>query len=129
MYAHDHFGCFVDLSIDDFYNYIFGWSKEKVKKHYLNPHKLGLDFQKIYPETKLDIGGRGYDWLQPLEDRNGNIISPKSYHPAVDVNDKRGGNSDFGQPIYAPCNGEVIHEVRTWDSNFGWGNIIIIKED
>lgn len=126
MSAHDHFGAFIKISVETFYNYIFGWTKKGVEKYYLNPYELGVDFKKIYPETKLDIGKRGYDWLQPIKNRFGETIG---YHPAVDVNDKAGGNSDFGQLIYAPCNGKVIHEKRTWFSNRGWGNVIIIKED
>ena len=126
MSAHDHFGAYIKISVETFYDYIFGWTKEGVEKYYLNPHELALDFKKIYPETNLDIGKRGYDWLQPIENRFKKVIG---YHPAVDINDKQGGNSDFGQPIYAPCDGVVIHEKRTWFSNRGWGNVIIIKED
>lgn len=127
MYSHDHFGCYVDLTVKEFYNYIFGWSKERVQKHYLNPHKLGLDFTKIYPETQgVDVGNRGYDYLQSIKNSRGEHIG---YHPAVDVNDERGGDIDFGQKIMSPCDGEVIHSLATWKENGGWGNVIIIKED
>ena len=128
-FAHDHMGAFQKISIETFYSYIFGWSKSDVKKYYFNPYELGIDFEKMYPETKLDIGNpRGYDWLQSIKNSKGQHIG---YHPALDINDIRGGNIEMKekQSIYAPCDGVVIHEKRTWFSNRGWGNLIIIKED
>ena len=117
-WAHDHVSFSDGLSVAELIDYISGWSKEKVQKYYLNPHEQGIDWSKAYPTIPVDVGGRGYDWLQWIG---------YGYHPGVDVNSIQGGNSDFGAPIYALKDGEVIYEYRTWFANKGWGNIIVYK--
>ncbi len=47
-----------------------------------------------------------------------------SYHPGEDWNDVRGGNSDFGSPVYCIGNG-VVTFAR--DARMGWGNVVIVR--
>lgn len=115
-YAHLHFSISEGLTPLQLRAYIKGWSKDKVKKYYRDPR--GIDFQKMFG-TKMDVGNFGYGFLQ----WNG-----YGFHPGVDVNGLKGGNSDFGMPFRSSCNGEVIYEVRTNAKNGGWGNILIVEE-
>jgi len=115
--AHLHFSISEGLTVDELYNYINGWSIEKIKKYYKDPRNI--DFDKMFGRS-VDVGKKGYDWLQP--------ISGISFHPGVDVNGHGGGDTDFGYEFTSSCNGVVIHETRTEESNGGWGNLIIIEE-
>lgn len=127
MYAHDHFGISVGLTVDQVLNYIYGWDKKMVASYYLNPHKEELDWEKMYPDIKkVDVGNRGYDFLQSIKNSKG---EHRGFHPAVDVNNSIGGDSDFGEKIMASCTGKVIYEWRGWTSNRGWGNVIFIAKD
>ena len=119
--AHDHVSFSKDLTVAQLLGYIKGWPKSKVAKHYLNPHKLGIDWQKMY-NIKMNVGVSGYDYLQRLDDGSG-------YHPGVDLNGMGGGNTDFGAEIKPSHDGTVIYEKRTWFKNHGWGNVIIIEWD
>ncbi len=47
-----------------------------------------------------------------------------SYHPGEDWNDVRGGNSDFGAPVYCIGNGVVTYSQ---DARMGWGNVVIVR--
>lgn len=117
MYAHLHFSISEGLSESELIAYISGWSKEKVKKYYIEPKDI--DFTKMFG-TKMDVGSFGYGWLDWVG---------YGWHPGVDVNGLRGGNTDFGMPFKSSCNGTVVYEWRGWTSNRGWGNIIIIAEE
>lgn len=116
-YAHLHFSISKLLTPAQLKAYIKGWSQSKVEQFYFNPKPL-VDFDKMFG-TKVDVGNFGYDWLQWVG---------YGFHPGVDVNGLKGGNTDFGMPFKASCNGTVIYEVRTWFKNGGWGNIIIVQE-
>lgn len=116
-YAHLHFSISEGLTSKQLISYVRNWSKDKVRKYYSNPSKV--NFAKMFG-TKMDVGNFGYGWLDNIG---------YGYHPGVDVNGLRGGNTDFGMPFKSSCNGTVIYEVRTWFKNGGWGNIIIIQED
>ena len=118
-WAHLHFSISEGLSIDELYNYVIGWSKDKIKKYYIEP---SVDFYKMFGR-KVDVGNRGYGFLDEIKAKR------KSYHPGVDINGLGGGDTDFGWEFTSSCDGVVIHEKRTWFSNGGWGNLIIIKED
>lgn len=115
-YAHLHFSISEGLTPAQLKAYVSKWSKDKVKKYYKDPRKI--DFQKMFG-TKMDVGNFGYDFLQWVG---------YGYHPGVDINGLKGGNTDFGMPFKASCDGTVIYEVRTWSKNNGWGNIIIVEE-
>ncbi|HHY15969.1 MAG TPA: M23 family metallopeptidase [Firmicutes bacterium] len=77
----------------------------------------------------------GFDF--PVGDRNGrgwavtgygfldwSIVS-NSYHPGEDWNIPGAGNGDWGEPVYAVANGEVI--FSGWNSALG--NVILIKHN
>lgn len=115
--AHLHFSISDGLTPDQLYHYIKGWSKVKVQTFYVDPRKI-IDFTKMFG-TKMDVGNFGYDWLQWVG---------YGFHPGVDVNGLKGGNTDFGMPFKASCNGTVIYEARTWFKNGGWGNLIMVEE-
>lgn len=120
-WAHLHFSISKDLSVDELYNYVIGWSKEKIEKHYIDPTNL-IDFDKMFGRS-VDVGNRGYGWLDPIK------AKVKSYHPGVDINGHGGGDTDFGWEFTSSCDGKVIYEKRTDYANGGWGNLIIIEED
>ncbi len=116
-YAHLHFSISEGLTVDQLYKYVKGWSVEKVRKFYVNPHNI--DFDRMFAR-KVDAGNFGYGWLDWVG---------YGFHPGVDVNGMGGGNSDFGYPFKSSCTGTVIYEKRTWFKNGGWGNLIIVEED
>jgi hypothetical protein len=116
-YAHLHFSISEGLTPEELRAYIKGWTKAKVEKYYRDPKDI--DFNAMFG-TKMDVGNFGYAYLQ----WNG-----YGYHPGVDVNGLKGGNTDFGMPFKSSCDGTVIYEVRTWFKNGGWGNICIIAEN
>lgn len=115
-YAHLHFSISEGLTPKQLKAYISGWSKPKVQKHYIAPYSV--NFEKMFGK-KVDVGNFGFDFLQWIG---------YGWHPGVDVNGLGGGNSDFGMPFKASCDGVVVFEERTWFKNGGWGNIIIIEE-
>jgi hypothetical protein len=115
--AHLHFSISRGLTPTQLINYISGWSKDKVQKYYVNPAKI--DFNTMFG-TKVDVGTFGYGWLDWVG---------YGWHPGVDVNGLKGGNTDFGMPFKASCNGTVVYEWRGWTSNHGWGNLIMVEED
>ena len=117
FWAHLHFSISEGLTFAELYNYVNGWSKDKIKKYYKDPRDI--DFDKMFGRS-VDVGNRGYDWLQP--------ISGISFHPGVDINGHEGGDTDFGWKFTSSCNGVVIHETRTEAGNGGWGNLIIVEE-
>jgi len=115
-YAHLHFSISERLTPEELIKYVSGWNKSKVEKFYRDPREI--DFNKMFG-TKMDVGNFGYDWLQWIG---------YGYHPGVDVNGLKGGNTDFGMPFKSSCDGTVVYEKRTWLKNGGWGNIIIVSE-
>lgn len=44
------------------------------------------------------------------------------YHPGEDWNGKGGGNTDFGQPVYAVADGKVVFA----ENCFHWGNMLLV---
>lgn len=115
-FAHLHFSISEGLTPAQLKAYVSGWSKAKVESFYRDPR--GIDFEAMFGK-KVDVGNFGYGWLQ----WNG-----KLYHPGVDVNGLGGGNTDFGMPFKASCDGTVIFEERTWFKNGGWGNFTLVEE-
>lgn len=104
---------------------------------------ITLSFTGCSPNTNL-VGGLPDDkksvWLTdgfdfPVGDRNGNGWGitgysfldwsnySNSYHPGEDWNIPGAGNGDWGQPVYAIANGEVV--FSGW--NTAMGNVILIK--
>jgi murein DD-endopeptidase MepM/ murein hydrolase activator NlpD len=116
-FAHLHFSISEGITPAQLKSYIKGWPKAKVQKYYKDPRKI--DFKKMFG-TKMDVGNFGYDWLQWVG---------YGYHPGVDVNGLKGGNTDMGMPFKSSCNGVVVYEWRGWTKNNGWGNLIMIQED
>jgi murein DD-endopeptidase MepM/ murein hydrolase activator NlpD len=119
MYAHLHYSISEGLTTEELRAYVHGWTLDKVKKNYRDPR--GVDFNRMFG-TKVDVGNRGYGWLQPIQ-------GGKGYHPGVDVNGLGGGNTDMGMPFLSPISGTVVHEWRGWTANGGWGNLIMVEED
>lgn len=117
--AHLHYSISEGLEPDRLISYIKGWVKDKVKKYYRDPSEV--DFERMFG-TKMDVGHLGYGYLDLISKSYG-------YHPGVDVNNPKGGNSDFGMPFTCPIDGVVVYEWRGWTSNHGWGNVIIVSED
>jgi hypothetical protein len=115
-YAHLHFSISEGLTPAQLISYVKNWTKKKVQQYYRDPR--GIDFNKMFG-TKMDVGNFGYGWLQWIG---------YGYHPGVDVNGLRGGNTDFVMQFKSSCDGVVIYEWRGWTKNHGWGNIIIIQE-
>lgn len=116
-FAHLHHSISEGLTVDELYKYINGWTKDKVKKFYLDPSKT--DYEKMFGR-KMDVGGFGYGYLQ---------WTGKGYHPGVDVNGLGGGNTDFGYPFKSSVTGTVVYEWRGWTKNGGWGNLIMVEEE
>jgi len=96
--------------------YVFSMTRDMVKKAYADPKP----FRKIsFPE--YDHMGWGYlDYAK--------YGTRYCYHPGEDWNGKGAGNSDFGDPIYSPFDGEVVYCYDGTGTNGGWGKLIVIKE-
>lgn len=101
--------------------YVIGKGLKHVEENYPDP--TDTDFDRMFGR-KMDVGKKGYAYKQKIKGVS------NSYHPGVDVNGANtSGNQDFGWQFTSPVNGVVILEERTWGSNGGWGNIIVIAED
>lgn len=97
--------------------YVFGWMKDEVAKGYADPKPYR---QTAFPE--YDHMGWGYLELATYGTK-------KCYHPGEDWNGKGAGNADFGNPIYAPFDGEVVFDFDDGSAtNGGWGRLLVIKE-
>mgnify|MGYP001295960856 CR=1 FL=1 len=116
-WSHLHFSISEKLTPAQLINYVSGWSKSRVQLFYRDPRKI--NFNKMFG-TKVDVGNFGYNWLQ---------WTGYGYHPGVDVNGLKGGNTDFGMPFKSSVTGTVIYEWRGWTKNHGFGNLIIISEE
>jgi len=117
-FAHVHFDISRKAITQE---YVTGWSKKAVKDQYVNPYDDMKE--EDYDENDIiDFDHLGWDWLD---------WSPSQglWHPGLDLNGPGAGDADFGLPIYAPIDGVVTYEKRTWGSNGGWGNVIVIKKD
>lgn len=117
--AHLHFDC-PKIDLKSWIGYVFGWTKEEVKKEYADPTP---HIKTAFPE--YDHMGFGY-----LEHANyGTLTKPNyCYHPGVDLNGPGAGNADIGDPIYSACDGEVVYCYSGAEHNAGWGKLIVIKE-
>jgi hypothetical protein len=88
----------------------------------LNPSAAvasGFDFPVGKPNADGYNTTYGCWWLQ----RSG-ACAPGP-HPGQDFNKDSGGNTDFGDPVYAVADGEVI--FSDVGSGASWGNIILIE--
>lgn len=120
-FAHCHFSISVGLSEAELKKYVNGWGKDDVKRHFPDPvAEVNLNMMFDY---QMDFGGLGYDYLQPYVNSEGEVVG---YHPGIDCNGIKGGNTDLGYRIKSPVDGEV---VRVTDWGTGWGKIVLIKED
>ena len=63
----------------------------------------------------------GWKFLEPTVGQT-NVV----YHPGQDWNGNDGGDSDFGDPVYAVANGTIVAAANYGS---GWGNIILIRHD
>ncbi len=77
----------------------------------------GFDFPVGDPDGR-GWGVTGYRFL------DWSIVS-NSYHPGEDWNIPGAGNGDWGEPVYAVANGEVI--FSGWNSALG--NVVLIKHN
>lgn len=75
----------------------------------------GFDFPVGDPDGR-GWGITGYKYL------DWSIVS-NSYHPGEDWNIPGAGNGDWGEPVYAIANGEVV--FSGWNS--AMGNVVLIK--
>ena len=110
--AHLHLSVYDNLTIPQLKAYVNGWSLEKIKEFYFDPAEL-FNINTIFDE-QVDVGNRGWDWL----DNYGS-----GFHPGVDINGLKGGNTDLGLKFKSPVEGEVI-EASDWGK--GWGLVLII---
>lgn len=92
--------------------YVNGWTKEKVQEVFIKP-----EYEKNIPINFSHIGWGWLDWYG------------EGYHPGIDLNGPGSGNSDLGNTIYSPVDGEVIFVYSGGGYNSGWGNLISIKEN
>ena len=123
-WAHLHFSISEGLSVQSLRNYVNSWKKSEVEKYFVDPRDI--DFDKMFGRS-VDVGKRGYDWLQLLENSDGTIRKPKTYHPGVDVNGHGGGDTDKGYEFTSSCDGEVIYVTNT-NAKDGWGKMVIVEE-
>jgi len=113
--SHDH-ADFPVQKLASWTAYVFGWTKEEVKKIYADPKQ----FRSICAPW-FDHLGWGY-----LE--YATYGSKKCYHPGEDWNGKGSGDSDYGLPIYSAFDGEVVYLYNGTGTNGGWGKLLVIEE-
>jgi len=88
----------------------------------------GFDYPVGVPQSQGGTGyvteandGDGYYNAQDFGEWNGDY---GGYHLGEDWNGEGGGDTDFGDPVYAVSNGKVVYAR---DAGPGWGNVIIIN--
>jgi len=88
----------------------------------------GFDYPVGIPQSQGGTGyvteandGDGYYNAQDFGDWNTDY---GGYHLGEDWNGEGGGDTDFGDAVYAVSNGEVVYAD---DAGKGWGNVIIIN--
>ena len=77
--------------------------------------------------TPIALGGDGF--VTPANDGDGYYNAQdfgSSGHCGEDWNGEGGGNSDFGDPVYAAADGYVTYAAH---AGTGWGNIITIDHE
>lgn len=114
-YAHLHHSVSEGLTPVQLKKYIKGWTKAQITKFYSKPE---VNYYMMFDQV-MDVGNLGYGWLQRLTTKDG-------WHPALDINNPKGGNSDLGMEYTSPCDGEVV-AVEDWGT--GWGKVVLIEED
>ena len=92
-------------------SYVNGWKRSEVEDLYIKPAVIG--------GLPSENDHYGWEWLQWYG---------KGFHPGIDINGPGPGNSDLGQEVYAPEDGEIVEVYKRNTNNFGWGNLIIMKE-
>jgi murein DD-endopeptidase MepM/ murein hydrolase activator NlpD len=83
------------------------------------PVASGFDYP-VGDKTGTEKGWNGKDdkgWYV------GQAFLDPYYHPGEDWNGKGGGNTDFGQPVYAVAEGKVVFA----ENCFHWGNMLLIE--
>ena len=97
-------------------DYVFGKTKEQVRKAYADPKPYRLICCPAY-----DHMGWGYlDYAT--------YGTKHCYHPGEDWNGKGIGNADLGQPIYAPFDCQVVYLYDGTGTNGGWGKLLALRE-
>ena len=105
----------------------------------LPPAGVGLYFHLNMPlSVKADVIPVAYGFAYPVGGEKGfekgwngkndkgwyvgqSFLEP-FYHPGEDWNGKGGGNTDFGQPVYAVADGKVVFA----ENCFHWGNMLLV---
>ena len=70
-----------------------------------------------------DKAGKGWNGKDDRGWYVGQSFLDPFYHPGEDWNGKGGGNTDFGQPVYAIAEGRVVFA----ENCFHWGNMLLIE--
>jgi len=70
-----------------------------------------------------DKAGKGWNGKDDRGWYVGQSFLEPFYHPGEDWNGKGGGNTDFGQPVYAIADGRVVFA----ENCFHWGNMLLIE--
>lgn len=113
--AHCHYDIMTYIP-DEWTNYVIGLSKEWVLDHYADPRALAKTVMPSFDHY-------GYEWLESAQYAGGH-----AFHPGIDLNGKGSGDMDKGDPLYAPCDGEVVYAYTGTGKNSGWGPLVVIKE-
>lgn len=114
-YAHLHYEVRRSKP-DSWTQYIWGMTRDQVKAQYPDPDKWISKIKNI--PAKYNTYG-GWEYLDPINKAG------TAFHPGVDIN-SGWGDQDLGNPIKAPCNGEIVYYQK---NEGGWGTHIWIKEE
>lgn len=114
--AHLHYDCPRYL-LASWNQYVFGWTMDAVAREYADPKPWRMIVAPWFHHF-------GWEYLEFAT-----YGMKKCFHPGEDLNGKGSGNSDLGMPVYAPCDGTVVHVHDGMDSNGGWGKLLVIRED
>lgn len=114
--AHLHYDCPRYL-LASWNQYVYGWTMDEVAREYADPKPWRMIVAPWFHHF-------GWEYLEFAT-----YGMKKCFHPGEDLNGKGSGNSDLGMPVYAPCDGTVVHVHDGMDSNGGWGKLLVIRED